>query len=547
MAELTADTGENQPEKLRQLVSDTESREATSTGKIFQFLLPVQWVFVLLISLLVTPQTWIGSTSSVKVHVYAAVVLGGLLTIFPLFLIRWNAAAHLTRHTIAIAQLLYSGLIIHVTGGQIESHFHIFASLALIAFYRDWRVIATATAVTGIDHLVRGLFAPLSIFGISTGSLSLVLIHVGWVVFMDVFLLIWVSGQVRAMWEDARKEIALRELQKRTEGVLGQAVEHLQLATDLTAGADEALQQIERIGESTTRVSGVSQELQEAIVATETGSEQVAEGVSSLEESAEQQSSAVEDTAREIGEVVDSAERVSEVSSAEIERIAEVQRDTDQVVSNVHESVELMRNLGQAGSQIVSIIEVIRDVAGRTQLLALNAAIEAAHAGEYGKGFAVVAGEIRKLSDQASNQAAQVEEQVGKIVDGLRRADEYGTTVETGISHISDNMATTREAFESIDERIIQVKERATRISEVGGELRRSAQLVREAAHRTKEFQSHLRDTFSSVDRLAQEIGSQAGVIGDNVTKVGETVQQTASFAQNLNVRLASMQRDEVA
>ncbi len=45
--------------------------------------------------------------------------------------------------------MLMGGLLIHLTGGRIETHFHVFGSLAFLAFYRDWRVLVPATIVRG--------------------------------------------------------------------------------------------------------------------------------------------------------------------------------------------------------------------------------------------------------------------------------------------------------------------------------------------------------------------------------------------------------------
>ena len=61
-----------------------------------------------------------------------------------------------TRYTIATAQMLMGALLIHLTGGRIETHFHVFGSLAFLAFYRDWRVLVPATIVVALDHFLRG-------------------------------------------------------------------------------------------------------------------------------------------------------------------------------------------------------------------------------------------------------------------------------------------------------------------------------------------------------------------------------------------------------
>jgi hypothetical protein len=57
-------------------------------------------------------------------------------------------------------------LLIHLTGGRIETHFHIFGSLAFLSFYRDWRVLVPATIVVVADHFFRGVFWPESVYGV---------------------------------------------------------------------------------------------------------------------------------------------------------------------------------------------------------------------------------------------------------------------------------------------------------------------------------------------------------------------------------------------
>jgi signal transduction histidine kinase len=86
--------------------------------------------------------------------------------------------------------MLYSALLIHLSGGRIETHFHIFGSLAFLGFYRDWRVLVPATIVVALDHLIRGTFWPESIFGIVTVSPWRWVEHLGWVLFEDI-ILVW--------------------------------------------------------------------------------------------------------------------------------------------------------------------------------------------------------------------------------------------------------------------------------------------------------------------------------------------------------------------
>ncbi|HZE89192.1 MAG TPA: ATP-binding protein [Verrucomicrobiae bacterium] len=160
------------------------------TDRMFAGLMLFQWFAGIAVALLIAPKTWEGEFSRTHLHVWAAVLLGGVFTALPVALATTRPGSLVTRHVIAVGQMMTSALLIHLTGGRIESHFHVFGSLAFLAFYRDWPVLITASAVVGADHILRGVYWPQSVYGVASIEPWRWVEHVWWVVFEDFFLVI---------------------------------------------------------------------------------------------------------------------------------------------------------------------------------------------------------------------------------------------------------------------------------------------------------------------------------------------------------------------
>jgi len=175
------------------------------TDRVFALLMAIQWVFGIVAAVFISPYTWVGTASQVHPHVWAAVLIGGAISSYPIVLALTRPGRPSTRYVIAVAQMLWSALLIHLTGGRIETHFHVFGSLAFLAFYRDWRVLVPATVVVAADHLLRGLFFPQSVYGVLDGGTWRWLEHAGWVVFEDVFLFAACIRGAAEMREIARR------------------------------------------------------------------------------------------------------------------------------------------------------------------------------------------------------------------------------------------------------------------------------------------------------------------------------------------------------
>ncbi|HEY1628342.1 MAG TPA: ATP-binding protein, partial [Tepidisphaeraceae bacterium] len=227
----------------QQLYDEDYRQICVRCDRMFAGLFILQWVAGIFTAAVISPYTWIGSTHQVHPHVWAATFLGGGILSFPLFLVWKYPGEVITRQCIGIAQMLWSALLIHLSGGRIETHFHVFGSLAFLAFYRDWKVLLSATIVVVLDHMLRGLFWPESVFGIVVASHWRWVEHAGWVVFEDVFLFMACFQSQREMREIAERQFQVEDAKLTVEIQVERRTQQLresQLQLEIAKEAAEA-------------------------------------------------------------------------------------------------------------------------------------------------------------------------------------------------------------------------------------------------------------------------------------------------------------------
>jgi methyl-accepting chemotaxis protein len=370
--------------------------------------------------------------------------------------------------------------------------------LAYVKEFAPWGIVlGTGIYIDDVDKVYRQ-------GAMLLGGISLVLLVIlsllGWKVGSSV--LQQLGGEpadaVAVMQQVARGDLTANSRAARPDSLL-HALDTMvaslrSLVQDINVSANQLVENAEQISRASHDVSTAAEHQSDATAS-------MAAAIEELTVSSSHISSSARDTEQ------DSRDAMS-LAGTGAGRVEQATQAIQKIATTVSDASGRIHALEERAGQVSSIANVIKEIAGQTNLLALNAAIEAARAGEQGRGFAVVADEVRKLAERTSVATTEIEQMIAGIEMDTRGAVDAMNTalpeVEQGVS-LADSAS---ESLRSIQEGAGRTLERVREVADATGEQSAAstsiAQRVEQIAQMVEETTTTIRGTAQTAIQLEQ-------------------------------------------
>ena len=206
-----------------------------------------------------------------------------------------------------------------------------------------------------------------------------------------------------------------------------------------------------------------------------------------------------------ISDVVTLTDGSVEHARASLSQLEDVVKSTTEMAELSAEVDKILKDFKEEFEKVKAETGLITGITSQTNLLALNASIEAARAGEAGKGFAVVADEIRNLSMGTKTSS-------DSIMGALNHLEETS-------EKMTESIIKTMELIRLNLEKITQVNESVTRITEDSAQIGNNIQVIDSAMKEVENSNKNLVDNMNQVEEVMKLM--TAGIEdADETTKV---------------------------
>jgi methyl-accepting chemotaxis protein len=271
------------------------------------------------------------------------------------------------------------------------------------------------------------------------------------------------------------------------------------------------------------------QEIREAALQLSSSATEVLAAATQNESSTSAQASAIHETTATMEELKGASHQIAEnaqmVASIAEQTLAGARQgegaiklfmvSMEKVRHNAVEVDDAIAKLSKRVERIGTVVDVIDEIADRSDLLALNAALEGAKAGEAGRGFSIVAAEMRRLAENVMESTKEIKNLITEIreathaakeaSDGNKReaaeGEKVGGTAITSVSGIVSGIQETSDAARVIH---LATQQQRTATEQVVQSMSEIEEVTRQAQAGSKQATGAAAELTKLAERLAE-------------------------------------------
>ena len=502
----------------------------------------------------------------------------------------------------AVLLMAYSGILIHLGGGLVEWHFHVFVSLSLLILYYDWLPIVVGAAFIAVHHILLDEVMPLALFNHGDApSRGIVVIHAVFVVLETVGCLMIIqrtrstSGAVAAALDamaGGSASAMARGLEALAAGDLTVAARAISVHVPISGNDDIGRMAImvntlndsfdamvanyeqardglgEMIGQvqsSAVSLANTSAELRSAAAQTGSAVQQVTMAIQNVASGAQETSRAAQDTTQAVGQLSDVIDGIARGATDQARQVQAASATASQMAAGIEEVAASAIRMAGAGQRTRQAAEhggqAVRDTTAamtEIQMVVGQAASRVRELGVLGQKIGIVVETIDDIAEQtnllalnAAIEAARAGEH-GKgfavVADEVRKlAERSGRETKQIAGLIAQVQTGTQEAVGAMDSGAAKIEFGSEKADQAGQALEEILEAVKDTVRQVGEIASASQHMATGARNVTAAMVSISSVVEQSSAATDQMAAQAIAVTGSIQSIAAVSQEQSAA